>query len=467
MHTKIKISIITLMLFLGGCQTPSLKYTKTDVNSIDKSFGLSAQDNSSISVDNLWWQVGLPAQDIDNLSQLLSSYDRTETATQLSLRLQQAIENKKINTSSFFPKADLQFNANQNKATKADSLSLNISYNPGLMGVKEFSEMLSDFDVQSSKIYQEDGFLSWQNQVYTTYFQLKSIQARINFLEKNVSLLKENIVMIKNKLDVGFSTQAELDKQSNLHIDAVYSLNNANAVKVKYIQALLTLTGRSNANVKKIEDMVDKFKFETPAILQFKDYALNKEFLLQRPDIKQAQVSLLQSAAKKEAAGVAQYPQLSLSSSIGFSSNSGAFNLNNFGWNLAAMLITPVLDGGKLKAQESYYSLDYKLALSKYTQTLDKAIQDVNGQFENFVRSLNQYQYLMQYRVSISTQKDQNNQKFEHGVQSKIVTNDNLRILSQYDLNAIDYQYAVYLNWASLNATVGYAKSTGNNNNEK
>lgn len=273
--------------------------------------------------------------------------------------------------------------------------------------------------------------------------------------------------MIKNRVEFGFSTKPELDKQVSVYIDYEATLNSAKSVKLKYVQSLLTLIGRSPENEKEIELFLMNFDFSTPDQLSFKDYFVNKNALLQRTDVQQAKLNLLQSAAKKEASDVAGYPQLSLSSGIGFSSNGKTFNLNNFGWNLAAMLIAPVLDGGKIKAQESYYSLEYSVALSKYSQTLDKAIQDVTVQMDALVTTLNQYNNLLEYKAAIASQKNQILSKFMQGMQSKIITNDNLRVLSQYELNAIDYQYSVYLNWANLNAAVGYTKSTENNINEK
>lgn len=467
MHIKNKISILGASLVLMGCQTPSLQYAKNDALSIEKTFSIISNEGSNVVTNEFWWQEGLNSQDKATLMSLLSKYPKTQTSAQLKLRVEQAIENKKMTASNFLPKADLQWSANKNKTTSTESLGLNFSYSPGLLGVKEFSEMLSNFDVFSSEISRGDGLLTWQNQVYVTYFQLKSIQARIFFLEKNLSLIKENIELIKNRVEFGFSTKPELDKQVSVYIDYEATLNSAKSVKLKYVQSLLTLIGRSPENEKEIELFLMNFDFSTPDQLSFKDYFVNKNALLQRTDVQQAKLNLLQSAAKKEASDVAGYPQLSLSSGIGFSSSGKNFNLSNFGWNLAAMLIAPVLDGGKLKAQENYYSLEYSVALSKYSQTLDKAIQDVTMQMDALVTALNQYNNLLEYKVAIASQKNQILSKFMQGMQSKIITNDNLRVLSQYELNAIDYQYSVYLNWANLNAAVGYTKSTENNINEK
>lgn len=184
MHIKNKISILGASLVLMGCQTPSLQYAKNDALSIEKTFSIISDERSNVVTNEFWWQEGLNSQDKATLMSLLSKYPKTQTSAQLKLRVEQAIENKKMTASNFLPKADLQWSANKNKTTSTESLSLNFSYNPGLLGVKDFSEMLSNFDVFSSEISRGDGLLTWQNQVYVTYFQLKSIQARIFFLEK-------------------------------------------------------------------------------------------------------------------------------------------------------------------------------------------------------------------------------------------------------------------------------------------
>lgn len=125
---------------------------------------------------------------------------------------------------------------------------------------------------------------------------------------------------------------------------------------------------------------------------------LPSELLERRPDLIAAERKVAAAFNQLDAAKAAKLPSLSLSSSLGGSSNSLSDILNpaNLAWQAITSLAAPLIDGGRLDAQVEAATADQKAAVAGYAQSALNAFADVE-------KALDQGMVLKQREIALNT----------------------------------------------------------------
>ncbi len=108
---------------------------------------------------------------------------------------------------------------------------------------------------------------------------------------------------------------------------------------------------------------------------------LPSELLERRPDIIAAERQLAAAYNRVAEAKAARLPQLSLTGNAGGASSelSDILRPDQLAWQLGASLLTPLVDGGSLKATERAATAQQKAALANYGQAVLSAFKDVES----------------------------------------------------------------------------------------
>ena len=106
---------------------------------------------------------------------------------------------------------------------------------------------------------------------------------------------------------------------------------------------------------------------------------LPSELLMRRPDIRAAEANLKALTDRIGVAKAARFPRISLTGSYGYASTEldGLLNPGSLLWNIAAGLVQPLFDAGKLKANQRAAEARLKSGLTQYTKTVLRAFSDV------------------------------------------------------------------------------------------
>jgi multidrug efflux system outer membrane protein len=116
---------------------------------------------------------------------------------------------------------------------------------------------------------------------------------------------------------------------------------------------------------------------------QFADLppGLPSDMLTYRPDIRQAEQTLLASNANIGAARAAFFPRISLTAGAGSASGelSGLFKNGSWGWTMAPSLVLPIFDAGSNQASLDSARVARDIAVAQYEKAIQTAFSEVSN----------------------------------------------------------------------------------------
>lgn len=106
---------------------------------------------------------------------------------------------------------------------------------------------------------------------------------------------------------------------------------------------------------------------------------LPSEVLLRRPDIMQAEHLLKAANANIGAARAAFFPRITLTTSLGFSSDqlSGLFKGNTETWSFAPRITLPIFDAGRNRANLKATEIEHAISVAQYEKAIQGAFREV------------------------------------------------------------------------------------------
>lgn len=126
-------------------------------------------------------------------------------------------------------------------------------------------------------------------------------------------------------------------------------------------------------------DLPDALPLEDQAIMLRSPAGLPSELLLRRPDILQAEQTLIAANADIGAARAAFFPRLSLTTSLGYASPAmaGLFGADHGTWTFAPQITLPLFQGGRLEAELRLAELRKSAAVAEYERAIQIAFREV------------------------------------------------------------------------------------------
>ena len=104
---------------------------------------------------------------------------------------------------------------------------------------------------------------------------------------------------------------------------------------------------------------------------------LPSEVLTRRPDLRQAEAQLSAADANIDAARAAFFPRITLTGSLGTSSNQLSNLFKNSAWTFAPQLLQPLFDAGRNRANLIQARAQRDIALAQYERAIQSAFRDV------------------------------------------------------------------------------------------
>jgi len=187
-------------------------------------------------------------------------------------------------------------------------------------------------------------------QVAETYFALVAVDRQIDI---SAAVRDSRITTLKlrqREIDAGAGNEFELRRAEAEVTSAEATLAQLNRQRVSLERALALLAGQTPETVRAIaRATLDESRLETAQLPQ----AGVERLLQRRPDIQQAEASLLASNADVAAARAGAYPRLSLSGAVGHDARSlsDLFSGPSLLWSLAGSVTQNLFDGGRVQSQ--------------------------------------------------------------------------------------------------------------------
>ena len=213
--------------------------------------------------------------------------------------------------------------------------------------------------------------------VASGWYTLLADEELLAISRSTLATREESIKLAKLRLDNGVSSELDYHQAEGLTQAARATLAQQQRQRALDENALVLLLGQSLPP--EVLATVSGYRLaDTPAMAPL-PAGLPSDLLVRRPDIRQAEQTLLAANANIGAARAAFFPRISLTASVGSVSNelSGLFKSGSWAFSLAPQLALPIFDAGRNQAGLDSAQAGRAIAVAQYEKAIQTAFREV------------------------------------------------------------------------------------------
>lgn len=214
------------------------------------------------------------------------------------------------------------------------------------------------------------------SEISDNYYELMALDNLLEIIEKNIEIQSNALRVVRLQKESAKVTQLAVNRFEALLLN---TQNLQFEIKQKIVEAenrIRFLTGRYNTSIERnsagfMNMSLDNIHAGIPS-----------QLLLNRPDIRQAELELAATKLDMKVAKANFYPSLGISAGVGFQAFNPKFLFNpeSILYNLAGELLAPVINRNAIKAAYNTASAKQIQAVYQYEQTILNAYVDVLNQ---------------------------------------------------------------------------------------
>ena len=387
--TKFKQTLIctALTALLAGCATPALQTpAPTELVPPNYKHASAASENN---VPRQWWRLYNDA----TLNQLVETTLRDNPYTQVAHLRQIAAEaQKKQANANRLPQLNAGVGFSNSRTSTNTALGEVLGHNTisgdkytaGLDAAWQldvwnrvgYAVAAAGAGIEAEQAYARmvEQTLSWE--VAVTYWQYRSAESDLALFTSIRQQRAEAESVLAGRFDAGLISELDLARARLELRNADVDIEDAKKRMSQAEHELATLT------VKPVKD----FAVPRDAAYRLPDVpvispGLPASILRHRPDLAQSEQNLRALLAQKEIADSAFYPSISLTGNFGFASMDlrNLTNSDSRQFSLGPIAISlPILDGGRIRANQKIADARYKEALNVHKVQLLIALREVD-----------------------------------------------------------------------------------------
>lgn len=272
---------------------------------------------------------------------------------------------------------------------------LMVGYEVDLWGKKGFNSKAAYSQALASEFNREAVALSLVSDVVTVYFQVLSLDERIDVGERNLAAIRNVGRGLQKRLDKGDSTLIDVSQQLILQSNTDALVTGLKLQRERAVNRLALLLGQTPSSLKISGSLIEGVK--VPVVSP----GLPSDLLCRRPDIRRAEYALQAAQADLYAARANLLPSFALTAQGGY----GSFLLSSITapqslfYILSANLVQNVFDGGKRRAEVKVADAKNVQLLEAYANVVLSALRDVEDSLASVALTARQYEALNQARL--------------------------------------------------------------------
>jgi outer membrane protein, multidrug efflux system len=391
------IFLILAAGLVGGCKVGP-NYHRPDIQTPvayrDLNENPQAQAQAASFADLPWWEVFQDAQLHELIRTALKQNYDLQTATE---RINAARAQLTVTRSSLFPQ--VQGNGNfsggkeNNFQTKFNFLTLtgDAAFQLDLFGRLRRATEAARAQLLATEDARQTVILTLVSDVASDYFELLQLDLQLGITKETVDTQIDSVKLTNFRMEHGVATKLDVLQAQQVLDSANATIPDLERQIAQEENAISILLGNYPQAVPRGLPLVQQpLPPEVPA-------GLPSSLLERRPDIREAEQTLVATNAEIGVAKAQFFPQISLTGSGGGSfGRSSAFTslmTTQLGiWSYGAQVSQPVFTGGALSGNLRLAKSEYQQALIAYKQAIQQAFGDVSD-------ALIGYQKLHQVRL--------------------------------------------------------------------
>lgn len=262
------------------------------------------------------------------------------------------------------------------------TLSASLSYELDLIGRLGNASKAATLDAEAREAAMQSVHLVVQTDVAKNYLALRALDAQRAILVDAVTAQREAFRLVEHRFVSGYIAAPEVARVREQLAKAESDVILLDERRAVVRHALAVLVGEMASGFR-IPEAV-----RAPALPRVPP-GIPSTVLARRPDIAEAQRTVLAARARLRVAEVAWFPNVSLTAIGGQASSdvSELFRMSARAWGIGALLALPVLDGGRRKAGIAGANAELDASIATYRERVLTAFRDVEDQLTS-LRSL-------------------------------------------------------------------------------
>lgn len=453
------IAILIMAVGLNGCSIwPD--YMRPNI-SLPEMF--SSQDevaNAPIQVPNRWWTL----YGDETLNNLVDEALKNNTDIKLAVaRVEEADAALREAGAFLFPQVDLSGAGNRVRVTEAGpfpvfaanprnnyNVQLATTFELDFWGKLRKAKTAARAQALATRYAQDTVSLTLASQVATNYLALRGADSQIKVTQDNIKSRDESLALTKRRLEGGVASALDVHQAEVASANLVAQLAELQRMREMTLHQLAILTGNLGLKVASADITALPIPPAPPA-------GLPSSLLEARPDIRQAEATMIAADANIGVAKAALYPTISLTGSFGGES----LELNDLltsparVWGAGLGLKLPIFDSGRLNARVDQASARQKQALASYEASLQNAFTEVNNALVNLRQYSEREVALARGEAAAKKALDVSENRYQSGYSAYLDVLDAQRV---YNDSAISF---IQSRQARIVATVELFKALG------
>ena len=209
----------------------------------------------------------------------------------------------------------------------------------------------------------------------TAYFQLRELDLELEISNRTFHSRRDSLQLTQTREQHGIDSLLDVRQSEQLVYTAATEIPDFERQIALQENAISILLGNNPGDIPRgLRLTAQPHAPEVPA-------GLPSSLLERRPDVREAEQSLIAANAQIGVARAAYFPQISLTGTAGYESPAltNLFTGPAGIWNLAGSLTQPLFQGGRLKANVRLTEAQHEQMRLTYEQTIQGAFRDVSN----------------------------------------------------------------------------------------
>ncbi len=415
-YSKIPILflVLTILFALGSCKVGP-KYVRPAVKT-DSLFRF-AQSGDTASMANIEWiklfkdtvlhrlvQTGLK-----NNYNILTAFARIEEARAAFKQARgQQWPQISAQAAGGWQQSALPGKSGNTVEYSAISATGQISWEIDLWGKLRRTKEAARANLFAQVAYQQAVRITLINEIVSNYFNLLEYDNELRITRENIVIRQQSLELVRNKMIAGTASGlvvAQAEAELAQAMTKVPMLEMGIGESENYLSILLGEPPHAVVRGNKMLDQLNTPEMHTPG--------LPAQLILRRPDIIQAEQTLVAANANIGVARATMLPSLGISGSIG-----AAFNPTNLVYSALGNLVAPIFNGGQLRQGVKKAEAQKQQMLYAYQYSLITAFKEVSNALLEYTK---QGEIVVSQQATVSaaqTAFDLSNQLYNAGYAS-------------------------------------------------
>ena len=431
MRKLVTVSLVALLA--SGCMVGP-DYTRPVVD-VPPAWRLSEQDAKDLANSTWWDQFGDPV-----LADLIATALRENKDLLIaSARIDEYAGRYGVARSQLFPQlgvgaaADKQKNVPSGGVAKEiystyDTL-LSASWEIDLWGKIRRQSEAANAQLVATEEGRQGVILSLVASVAGGYTTLRDLDRQLQIATDTANTRAASYQLFKDRYEGGVISLLELSQNKSQYEEALASIPPLEKAIAQQENALSILLGRNPEPIARGRSIDE---LSVPAVPQ----GLPSSLLERRPDLRQAEQTLIAANAQIGAAKAAYYPSISLTGMFGVASTSlsNLFTDASKIWQYGGAINLPIFTAGQLAGQVQVAQAQQQQALFSYQKAIQNAFREVNDSLIDQDRTRAQLETQRQQVASLQQYADTARLRYDNGYTSYLEVLDAERSLFQAQL---------------------------------